>query len=254
MMRIRGARTERDLDHAYRRFVDDMSSRAGVADFVSLGLLKNAIENSNEIDTAGSMQVSVKFAIKVANSKRWLPMSLSDAYAVRDELYTRRGGMYYGVKQLLDFETGYSKKIYRFADYNAGRYASRNAAFQKIVSTLSKTRLDLDGDLLLYDKDEPSARPSVTEKAVREIARLYNLGLTKAEIRKHLTRGQDADFTGTATFFRIRDLYRLQTGEEPPFAALPEINLSSLKIKRKMTTADFATSVNRRYQSCLGSK
>ena len=79
-------------------------------------------------------------------------MSLDDDYAVRDELYTRHGGMYYGVLQLLGYETGYDRKIYRFADFNAGRYSSRNAAFQKQIAVLSGQPLASDGDLLLYDK------------------------------------------------------------------------------------------------------
>ena len=67
-------------------------------------------------------------------------MTLDDVYAVRDQLYTRQGGMYYGVKQLLGYDTGYAQKIFRFADFNAGRYASRNAAFQQVVATLSQAQ------------------------------------------------------------------------------------------------------------------
>ncbi len=251
MIRIRGAKTERDLDLAYRRFVEDMTNRVGVGDIVNLGLVNGFIENRNEIDTAGSMQVSVKFAIKTAKERRWLPMSLTDAYAVRDQLYTRSGGMYYGIKQLLDYETGYDRKIYRFADYNAGRYASRNAAFQKIINELSNAKLDLDGDLLLYDKDQPRAQTSATEKAVRDIAKRFKLDLSDKRIRKDLSRGQDFDFTGTTTYISVRSLYRSKTGKDAAFAVLPDINLSSPKIRRKMTTADFATFVNKRYQACL---
>jgi Protein of unknown function (DUF1615) len=251
MSRIRKAKTERDLDIAYRRFVDDMTNRVGIAAIVDFGLLNSVIEERNDIDTAGSMQVSVKFALKTANDRRWLPMSLSDSYAVRDQLYVRQGGMYYGIKQLLDFETGYSQKIHRFADYNAGRYASRNAAFQKIISILIKKPLDLDGDLLLYDKGKASSRVSSTEKAIREADRSFQLGLNNEEIRADLLRADAFDFTSTKTFSRIRNLYQQRTGKQPEFAVLPDIDLSSPKIKRRMTTADFATSVNKRYQKCL---
>jgi Protein of unknown function (DUF1615) len=254
MSRIRNAKTERDLDLAYRRFVDDMSSRASMGAIVNSGLLNKIIEDRNEIETAGSMQVSVKFAIKAANRKRWLPMTLADAYAVRDQLYTRAGGMYYGIKQLLDFETGYNRKIFRFADYNAGRYASRNAAFQNIVSELSKTSLARDGDLLLYDRDAASARVSATERALRDVSKKFGLKLGKAEIRNDLLKGNELEFAATPTFLRIRNLYREETGKEAPYALLPDIDLSSPKITRHMTTASFATSVNRRYQACLANR
>lgn len=254
MSRIRNAKTERDLDLAYRRFVDDMSNRASMGSIVNSGLLNKIIEDRNEIETAGSMQVSVKFAIKTANKRRWLPMSLSDAYAVRDQLYTRSGGMYYGIKQLLDYETGYSRKIFRFADYNAGRYASRNAAFQKIISELGTTSLALDGDLLHYDKDEPASRVSATEKALRDVSNKFEMKLGKADIRKDLLRGLDLDFASTPTFLRIRNLHREQTGKNAPYAILPDIDLSSPKISRRMTTASFATSVNKRYQACLANR
>ena len=53
--------------------------------------------------------------------------------------------------------------LFRFADYNAGVYASRNAALQGQVARLTGTKLALDGDLLAYEKDgEPettSPRP-----------------------------------------------------------------------------------------------
>ncbi len=251
MLRIRNARTERDLDVTYRRFVENMSSRFGIAEALNWGLLNGIIEERNDIDTAGSMQVSVKFALQTSRERRWLPMTLADTYGVRDDLYTRHGGMYYGIKQLLDYETGYKNKIYRFADYNAGRYASRNAAFQKIISELGNSQLALDGDLLLYDKGEASPRVSATELAVQKIAETHASKLSKADIRKDLLRGHDIGFNGTQTYQQIRNLYQQQAGKVAPYAILPDINLSSPKIRRRMTTADFATSVNRRYQACL---
>ncbi len=251
MLRIRNARTERDLDVTYRRFVENMSSSIGISEVLNWGLLNGIVEERNDIDTAGSMQVSVKFALKTSRERRWLPMTLTDTYGIRDDLYTRHGGMYYGIKQLLDYETGYKKKIYRFADYNAGRYASRNAAFQKIISELGNTQLALDGDLLLYDKGEVSPRVSATEKALQDIAANRAPKLSKADIRKDLLRSRFLDFNETRTFLQISNLHQQQTGKVAPYAILPDIDLSSPKIRRRMTTADFATSVNRRYQACL---
>jgi hypothetical protein len=150
MARIRKAKSERDLDLAYRSLVDYASQSASLDAVVRLGVLNTLIEDKNEIDTAGSMQVSVKFALDLAKQRRWLPMTLDDVYGVRNDLYTRHGGMYYGIKQLLGYDTGYNQKIFRFADFNAGRFASRNAAFQQVIAKLSGDKLSVDGDLLSY--------------------------------------------------------------------------------------------------------
>ena len=47
--------------------------------------LTGLIEQRNNISTVGSMQVSVQFAEDNARKSRWLPMTLSDDYAVRDD-------------------------------------------------------------------------------------------------------------------------------------------------------------------------
>ncbi len=254
LSRIRNARTERDLDLAYRGFVEDASQRSNMSLLVNSGLLNSTIEDRNDIDTAGSMQVSVAFAVETAKRRRWLPMQLADVYAVRDELYTRRGGMYYGVLQLLGYDSGYAKKIYRFADYNAGRYASRNAAFQKIVSQLANVELVLDGDLLLYDKGQAQPKISASEAAVRKVVQVYKLDLDHARIRQDLLEEKDVSFTENRTFNRVRQLYLQTFGVEAPFAVVPDIRLSSPKIKRTMTTRIFAEQVNRKYQTCMSAR
>lgn len=248
MERIRSANSERDLDMTYRRMVEDASNKASLSIVVQSGLLNQLIEDRNDINTIGSMQVSVKFALDHSKQGRWLPMSLKDVYAVRDELYTRRGGMYYGVLQLLGYESGYNRKIFRFADYNAGRYASRNAAFQNIISTLSKIKLAKDGDLLLYDKNQvPLKSASQSEKALRSIIATRQLSIDEKQLRTDLLKEKAAAFTSTQTYVTIRNLVK-----QPAFAEVPSIELSSPKIKHHMTTKNFAESVERRYQKCVG--
>jgi hypothetical protein len=255
MARIRAARTERDLDLAYRSLVDHLGKSTSLDFVMQLGLLNKLIEDRNEIDTAGSMQVSVRFALAEAKKRRWLPATLSDIYAVRDQLYTRHGGMFYGIKQLMGYETGYNRKIYRFADYNAGRYASRNAAFQQSVARLSGERLSIDGDLLSYGKDG-KALPKVTstEVAVRKASKILKLGLADKQIRADFLREKELGFTGTRTFIAIRDRFAATFGKPPAFAAFPEIWLSSPKLSRKFTTRRFAESVDKRYQACMATK
>jgi Protein of unknown function (DUF1615) len=252
MARIRNARTERDLDLAYRSLVDYAGQSTSLDKIVQLGFLNSMIEDRNEIDTAGSMQVSVKFALDMARKRRWLPMTLNDVYAVRDQLYTRHGGMYYGVKQLLDYESGYSQKIYRFADFNAGRYAARNAALQNVISTLSGEKLATDGDLLSYGKDGNALKKvTSSEKAIRRARDRHKLPIPDEDIRKDLLKEKLPDFTSTQTFIVLRKQFEIVKKSKAAFARMPDIALDSPKLKRRFTTAKFAESVNRRYQACM---
>lgn len=252
MARIRGAKTERDLDLTYRSMVGYAGKTSNMDVVLQLGLLNQVIEERNQINTVGSMQVAVKFALDEEKKARWLPMTLNDVYAVRDKLYTREGGMYYGIRQLLGYETGYSQKIFRFADYNAGRYASRNAAFQALVAQLSGVTLATDGDLLSYDnKGNALGLVSNSEKAIRAVARKRSLALSDAQIRKDLLREKSEDFAGTQTFLRLRSI---ATNKAIPFATVPQIALDSVKLKNGFTTARFAARVNERYQRCMAVK
>ncbi|MDE2445159.1 MAG: DUF1615 family protein [Alphaproteobacteria bacterium] len=255
LARIRAAKTERDLDMTYRAMVEDAGKRSSMSMLVQSGLLNQVIEDRNDINTIGSMQVSVRFALRNAKARRWLPMTLADVYAVRDDLYTRHGGLYYGVMQLLGYDSGYNRKIYRFADYNAGRYASRNAAFQKIISVLSKLPLASDGDLLLYNKDEQAlAKMSGTEQALRSVIAKYNLGIDHQKLRADLLKEKSADFPATQTYLQVRDVYARSAKGVVAFAAIPEIELSSPKIRHYMTTRIFADRVDKRYQACIALK
>jgi Protein of unknown function (DUF1615) len=252
MERIRSARTERDLDLTYRSMVEDAGKRSSLSLLVESGLLNQMIEDRNDINTIGSMQVSVSFAIENATRRRWLPMGLKDIYAVRDDLYTRHGGLYYGVLQLLGYESGYNRKIYRFADYNAGRYASRNAAFQNMIGALSKTPLTRDGDLLLYDKNKQAlGTVSQSEKALRLVISKHDLNIDDKNLRSDLLHEKESDFPNTQVYQAIRNLYARQVKQPLNYAEIPTIELSSPKIRRHMTTQNFAESVQKRYLKCM---
>jgi hypothetical protein len=171
---------------------------------------------------------------------------------VRDFLYTRSGGLYAGIRQLLGYETGYSRKIYRFADYNAGRYSSRNAAFQMIVAVLSREKIELDGDLLRYKANgAPEDGKSDTEKAIAKLVSQFDALLAEEQIRQDLLLEKEFEFSESVTFRMVREFYRQQTGNDPPFAVLPDIRLRGIKITRPLTTEWYAKRLDRKYQDCV---
>jgi len=160
-------------------------------------------------------------------------------------VFSRRGGMYFGIAHLLGYPAPYDALLYRYADFNAGWYASRNAAFQSAVARLSGIGLALDGDLLIAG----SSAPSRTELAVRALGR--RLDMDDPAIRRALARGNDAGFEDTALYRRVFELADRDAGRPLPRAVLPGIVLKSPKITRKLTTAWFAERVNDRWKRCM---
>src|SRR6185437_6283640 len=121
--RIRAAQTEKQLSDVY----DDFIGR------VPLG--HKLFESWNPIRTRGPMQVNVAFAEQFEKVK---PYPYHDPRRdLRQELFTRRASIYFGVAHLLGYPAPYDRYLYRFADYNAGQYASRNAAFQRAASIVA---------------------------------------------------------------------------------------------------------------------
>jgi hypothetical protein len=139
--------------------------------------------------------------------------------------------------------------LYRFADFNAGQYASRNAAFQT-PSSVSGVPLALDGDLLRYDHGDPASEPGSTELAVRALAR--RLDLTDADIRRDLELGKGPAFARSRVYARVFALADRLTGAPVPRAVVPQIPLRSPKITRNLTSEWFASRVERRHRTCLG--
>ena len=131
----------------------------------------------NPVHTGGPMQVSIAFAEQHADG---YPYPLDGS--IRREVFSRRGGMYFGIAHLLGYPADYPAPLYRFADFNAGWYASRNAAFQSAVSRVSGIPLALDGDLIRYGTRTPGS----TELAVRSLGK--RLDMSDAAIRRALSR------------------------------------------------------------------
>jgi hypothetical protein len=232
--RIEGARTERELSDVFEDFVQR----------VPLG--QRLLADRNPVRTAGPMQVSVAFAQEYAARKAY-PYPVGES--LRHEVFSRRGGIYFGAAHLLDYEAEYPAMIYRFADFNAGQYTSRNSAFQQAVSDLSGIPLARDGDLLRLDGSKPSSQPGSTELAVRVIA--PSLGLSDSDVRRDLGHEKRHDFERTALYRAVFARADEAAGHPVPRAMLPTIDLASPKITRKLTTEWFARRVDQRYRACL---
>lgn len=153
-------------------------------DFINMVPMGQTLFGSyNPVHTGGPMQVSIAFAEQHAKGYPW-----KMAGTVRQEVFTRRGGLWFGTYHLLNYPANYSAPVFRFADFNAGWYASRNAAFQNAVSKASGVKLALDGDLIRYNSKEPGK----TELAVRKLA--GQLGMSEREIRSQLEKGDSLAF------------------------------------------------------------
>jgi hypothetical protein len=232
--RIDAARTEHDLSNVF----EDLIGRVPLA--------KRFLADRNPVRTGGPMQVSIAFA-KAHAARAPYPYPVADT--IREEVFTRRGGMYFGIAHLLDYPASYDDPLYRFADFNAGRYASRNAAFQKAVTLVSGIALDLDGDLVRYERGEPAAQPSSTELAVRTLA--TRLDMSADRIRRDLELGREREFERSRLSTRLFELADRASGKPVARAVVPRISLRSAKITRKLTTEWFATRVATRYKACL---
>jgi hypothetical protein len=197
------------------------------------------------VRTGGPMQVSIAFAEAHA-SRHDYPWPIEQD--IRREVFSRRGGMYFGIAHLLDYPASYDRQLYRFADFNAGHHASRNAAFQHALALASGTRLELDGDLI--DHAAADSAPGSTERAARRLG--ARLGLDDAAIRRALAQGDTLEFERTALYDGVFRLAEAKAGRALPRAKVPDIRLKSPKITRNLTTSWFADRVEQRYRRCLG--
>lgn len=230
--RIRAARTEKQLSDVYEDFIGR----------VPLG--RRLFASWNPIRTRGPMQVNVAFAQRFEALK---PYRYHDPRRdLRDELFTRRASIYFGVAHLLDYQAPYDRYLYRFADYNAGQYASRNAAFQRAASLVAGMPLIADGALLANDPGAKGA--GSTERVLLAIA--GRLRLSDAAIHLALQEGTAQSFEQTPLYRRVFALADRKRGSRLPRAALPQIRLEGPKIERRLTTGWYARRVNGRFESC----
>lgn len=280
LKRLKSVKTEQQLDLLFAEMVDYFGAEYKV------GLLNNAAklfnqgidEKINPITTLGSMQVHIDYA------RLHRRQSGSDR-ALRADLYSRYGGLYYGIHRLLTYQAEYDKPIYRFADYNSGIYSSRNARVQFWINALNgfdgsgKNRaknagnnastnksefanatpepLTLDGDLLLWDGASAKSTTSNSERALLILAANNPAlsGLTPTQIRGDLLQEKKAEFAQTPTFMRLKQAYADKTRQpldKVDTAMMPQVVISGPKLSRDYDTNWYASAVNKRYVACVG--
>jgi hypothetical protein len=232
---MQSIKTEREFEQWYNEFA--------AAKYSFLGLKAMRMDVAQIVTTAGSMQVSIDYAQSMASQ---LGQSSSN---VREQVYSRAGGVLYGASHLLNYPAAYSSPYYRFADFNAGHYASRNAAFQQMILNLTANKsIGTDGDLLSYVDGAPKA--SKTHQALTALAVKQKSTLNDVQILADLKREKDADFTQTQTYQWLSQLHQKRFGKVLT-EQIPSIVLKSDKITRKLTTQWYADSVLKRFKSCV---
>ena len=226
--RLATVRTEKELSYLFEDFIAE----------VPLG--QRLFARKNPVRTGGPMQVSIAFAERHVRER---PYPYAVDASIRHEVFSRRGGLYFGIAHLLKYPNSYDRHLYRYADFNAGWYASRNAAFQAAVTAATGIDLALDGDVLAADG------VGATEAAVRSLG--AELGFSQAQIRRALERSDRHDFERSEVYEAVFALAERRAGRALPRAVVPRIRLESPKITRPLTTEWFAGRVQERYQRCV---
>ncbi|CAI8725136.1 DUF1615 domain-containing protein [Kosakonia sp. YIM B13611] len=226
--RLDKVRTEKELSAIFDDFIG----------MVPMG--QKLFGSLNPVRTGGPMQISVAFAEQHTDGYPWKMEG-----TVRQEVFSRRGGLWFGTYHLLNYPASYTAPLYRFADFNAGLYASRNAAFQNAISKATGVKLALDGDLILYG----SSDAGTTELAVRKLG--ASLGMSDRDIRRQLERGDSDRLEETKLYREVYRLAEKKSGKTLPREVLPGIKLESPKITRNLTTAWFAKRVDDRRAACM---
>ncbi|WP_308561186.1 DUF1615 domain-containing protein [uncultured Klebsiella sp.] len=210
-------------------------------DFIGMVPMGQTLFGSlNPVHTGGPMQVSIAFAQQHTDGYPWKIEG-----TVRQEVFSLRGGLWFGTYHLLNYPANYSVPLYRFADFNAGWYASRNAAFQNAVSKATGVKLALDGDLIRYDSDAAGA----TEQAVRRLS--AQLAMSDDDIHRQLKKGDSLAFEESDLYKNVFRIADKKAGKRLPREVLPGIRLESPKITRNLTTAWFAKRVDERRANCM---
>ena len=228
--RIDAAKTEKDLSDIFEDFIGA----------VPMG--HTLFAEHDPVRTRGPMQVNVAFAEQYAAARPYpYPVKVS----IPEEVFSRRGSLYFGVAHLLAYQPPYDQYLYRFADFNAGQFASRNAAFQRALSRVSGFHVLADGALLPHADDKT---PGETELAAHAVK--VRLGLGDGSIHDALAQGHKSSFEHTALYqgvFAVADKLQSHAAR----AVVPNIVLRGPKLSKNLSTEWYARRVNEGFARCL---
>ena len=141
--------------------------------------------------------------------------------------------------------------LFAGADYNAGEFSSRNAAFQERVAALAGLDLALDGDLLIYRGGVPASARSRTERAIRAIFPK----MTPAAIRSDLRKEKEQAFLATSLARKVCARFRKQERKPCLAARLPlgAVNPQArLKLGRAYTPKNYSRAIVNRFRANRG--
>jgi Protein of unknown function (DUF1615) len=228
--------------------------------FVPEAMARYAAEQGlpNPVHTIGPMQVNLHKAYENARSRG---EAVASEDQMREWLLSRKTAMERGIEegvfQLWRIYRFYRRYLppdeavrYTTADYNAGEFSSRNAAFQQQVEALTGRRLALDGDLLSYQNGEPAERVSNTEAA---LILLLNEDAAP-NIRQDLLLEKTAAFSSTRTARMVCARYRQRTGRDCVMATLPVGALNPaarVKLGRDYTPVNYSRAYVKRWSENL---
>lgn len=208
--------TEKDVNLAIDFAMEQYDAKAPDA---LKGLIPKESLHAYRPKTSGCMQMNVKKAIALAKS---VDGEEYGARRMRETLYTRSGGLYYGMLYLNSIIRAHTspngggmsanevKNV--FADYNMGLYTTRNAAIQANINEVlpkSEKRIAADGDLVQYESNgEASGKRSDTELAIRVVLGDAGSDLSDLEIRVDLLLEKSENFEDTRTYRKLMAIFK----------------------------------------------
>ena len=144
--------------------------------------------------------------------------------------------------------------LYRFADYNAGQYASRNAAVQRALAQLTgavRSR-PTETSWSIGPDGRPTGDDSETLRAFRVFRERFVPTLPEARLRQRpRRRARSRPSRRRPATSRSGASTGSGLAAPCPTAAVPELELKSPKLRRGYSTGAYARSVLGHHRACL---